>query len=54
MSTFMWMLKSSPQLRRFAPLIFFCLVMAAPHANAREDFGKVHFPVACNAGIQAK
>src|SRR5215467_4346444 len=54
MSTFMWMLKSSPQLWRFAPLIVFCLAMAAPHANAREDFGKVHFPVACNAGVQGE
>src|SRR5215470_6494259 len=54
MSKFMWMLKSSPQLWRFAPLIVFCLAMAAPHANAREDFGKVHFPVACNAGVQGE
>src|SRR5262249_31728249 len=52
MSTFMRMLKSSPQLQRFAPLIVLCLAMAAPHVNAREDFGKVHFPVACNAGVQ--
>src|SRR5499426_4330601 len=54
MSTFMWMLKSCPQLRRLAPLIVFCLAMAAPHANARDDFGKVHLPVACNAGVQAE
>src|SRR5262245_30261053 len=54
MSTLMWMLKSSPQLRRFAPLIVLCLAMAAPHANAREDFGKVHFPIACNTGVQAE
>src|SRR5262245_54763288 len=54
MSTFMWMLKSSPQLWRFAPLIVFCLAMAAPHANAREDFGKVHFPVACNEVVQGE
>src|SRR5262245_38921132 len=52
MSTFMRMLKSSPQLRRFAPLIVFCLAIATPPANAREDFGKVHFPIACNAGVQ--
>src|SRR5215813_1586655 len=54
MSTFMWMLKSSPQRRRFAQLIVFCLAMAAPHANAREHFGKVHLPVACNAGVQGE
>jgi len=54
MSTFMRMLKSSPQLRRFAPLIVFCLAIATPPANAREDFGKVHFPIACNAGVQGE
>jgi tetratricopeptide (TPR) repeat protein len=52
MSTFAWMLKSSSQLRRFAPLIVSCLAMAAPPANAREDFGKVHFPLACNSSVQ--
>jgi len=50
----MWMLKLSPQPRRFAALIVLCLVMAAPHASAREDFGKVHFPIACNAGVQGE
>src|SRR5262245_27449010 len=37
MSKFMWMLTSSPQLRRLAPWIVFCLAVAAPHASARED-----------------
>jgi len=54
MSTFIRMLKPSPQLRRIAPLIVFCLAMAAPPANAREDFGKVHFPIACDAGVQGE
>src|SRR5215471_7095635 len=52
MSTFMWMLKSSPQLRRFALLISLCLAVATAHANVRQDFGKVHFPIACNDNVQ--
>src|SRR5215470_2895807 len=52
MSTFMWMLKSPPQLQRFALLVSLCLTVATAHANARQDFGKVHFPVACNAAVQ--
>src|SRR5262249_57102967 len=52
MSTFMWMLKSSPQLRRFALLISLCLAVATAHANARQDYGRVHFPIACNDSVQ--
>src|SRR5262245_61920280 len=50
----MWMIKSSPRPRRLASLIVLCLAMVAQHANAREDFGKVHFPVACNASVQGE
>src|SRR5215510_5713933 len=52
MSTFMWMLKSSPQLKRFALLISLCLAVATAHANARQDYGRVHFPIACNDSVQ--
>src|SRR5215470_14967046 len=52
MSTFMWMLKSSPQLQRFALLVSLCLTVATAHANARQDFGKVHFPIACKDSVQ--
>ena len=52
MSAFAQMLKSAAQVRRFALLIGLCFAMAAPQANAREQFGKVHFPVACNPGVQ--
>jgi len=55
MRTFAPMLKSAqsaPQVRRLALLISFCVAMVAPHANAHEHFGRVHFPVACNTGVQ--
>src|SRR5262245_39942503 len=52
MSTFMWMLKSPPQLQRFALLVSLCLTVATAHANARQDFGKVHFPIACKDSVQ--
>src|SRR5262245_6840475 len=52
MNVFARMLKSAPQVRPFALLIGFCLAMAAPHANAYEQFGKVHFPVACDPDVQ--
>jgi hypothetical protein len=52
MRTFVRILKSALHARRLALLIGFCLAMAAPQANAREHFGKVQFPVACNPGVQ--
>src|SRR5262245_32174643 len=43
---------SAPQLRRLALLISLCLAAATAHANARQDFGKAHFPIACNDSVQ--
>src|SRR5262245_66084531 len=48
----MWMLKSPPQLQRFALLVSLCLTVATAHANARQDFGKAHFPIACKDSVQ--
>ena len=50
-----WILKSARQLGRVA--LVTCVVVAgipsqAPSANAEEQFGEVHFPVSCNAGVQ--
>src|SRR5262244_4653752 len=52
-----WILKSLRQLRRGA--LMTCLFVAmtaleAPWANAVEQFGDVHFPIACHAGVQKK
>jgi tetratricopeptide (TPR) repeat protein len=52
-----WMLKPVRQMRRGA--LMTCLFVAmtaleAPWANAVEQFGEVHFPIACNAGVQNK
>ena len=50
-----WMLKSVRQLRRGALMTCLCVAMTAleaPWANAFEQFGEVHFPIACNAGVQ--
>jgi tetratricopeptide (TPR) repeat protein len=52
-----WILKSVRQLRRGA--LMTCLFVAmtaleAPWANAVEQFGDVHFPIACLAGVQKK
>src|SRR5262245_10575621 len=52
MRPFALTLKSAPQLKRFALLISLCLTVATAHANARQDFGKVHFPIACNDSVQ--
>src|SRR5262245_10099899 len=52
MRTFALTLKSAPQLKRFALLVSLCLTVATAHANARQDFGKVHFPIACNDSVQ--
>ena len=52
MSTFARILKSAPNVLRPVLLISFSLAMAAQHASAQERFGKVHFPVACRAGVQ--
>src|SRR5262245_45102231 len=52
-----WIFKSLRQLRRGA--LMTCLFVAmtaleAPWANAVEQFGEVHFPIACHAGVQKK
>src|SRR5262247_4728212 len=52
-----WIFKSLRQLRRSA--LMTCLFVAmtaleAPWANAVEQFGEVHFPIACHAGVQKK
>jgi tetratricopeptide (TPR) repeat protein len=48
-------LKRVRQLRRGALMTCLCVAMIAleaPRANAVEQFGEVHFPIACNAGVQ--
>src|SRR5262245_61045985 len=45
-------LKSVPRLQRLALLISLCLAVTTAPANARQDFGKVHFPIACNDSVQ--
>src|SRR5262245_49516897 len=52
-----WIFKSVRQLRRVA--LMTCLLVAmtaleAPWANAAEQFGEVHFSIACHAGVQKK
>src|SRR5215831_18944423 len=50
-----WMLKPARRVRRGALLTCLCvalIALEAPRANALEPFGEVHFPVACNAGVQ--
>src|SRR5215510_10065320 len=52
-----WILKSLRQLRRGA--LMTCLFVAmtaleAPWTNAVEQFGEVHFPIACHADVQKK
>src|SRR5262245_46989266 len=52
-----WMLKPARQVRRGALLTCLCVAMIAleaPRANALEQFGEVHFPVTCKAGVQEK
>jgi predicted Zn-dependent protease len=53
---FSWrMLKRVRQLQRGALMTCLCVAMIAleaPRANAVEQFGEVHFPIACNAGVQ--
>ena len=53
---FSWrMLKRMRQLQRGALMTCLCVAMIAleaPRANAVEQFGEVHFPIACNAGVQ--
>src|SRR5215475_2393394 len=50
------MLKPTTHLHRCALVIGVCYAMAASHAdaqsNARQHFGKVHFPIACSDGVQ--
>ncbi len=48
------MLKRVRQLQRGALMTCLCVAMIAleaPRANAVEQFGEVHFPIACNAGV---
>src|SRR5215510_5568336 len=51
-----WIFKLAPHLRSWTFVLGLCFAMAASHANAqsnvRQDFGKVHFPVACNDSVQ--
>src|SRR5262245_4919123 len=45
------------QLRLSALIAFLCVAANVPEAsrvNAQEQFGAVHFPVTCNAGVQKK
>jgi tetratricopeptide (TPR) repeat protein len=55
-SVFSWrMVKRVPQLQRGALMTCLCVAMIAleaPCANPVEQFGEVHFPIACNAGVQ--
>jgi tetratricopeptide (TPR) repeat protein len=53
----LWMLKPAQQLRRGALMICLCValtVLEGPWTNAEEQFGEVHFPVTCDAGVQKK
>jgi tetratricopeptide (TPR) repeat protein len=53
---FSWrMVKRVRQVQRGALMTWMCVAMialAAPWANAVEQFGEVHFPIACDAGVQ--
>src|SRR5215510_9243413 len=46
----------APRLRSCNLVLGLCCAMAASHANAQSNadqhFGRVHFPVACNAAVQ--
>src|SRR5262249_35328455 len=56
MSGFGWIFKPAPHLRSWALVLGLCFAMAASQANAQSNadqrFGKVHFPLACNAAVQ--
>src|SRR5262245_49317060 len=56
MSRLGWIFKPAPHLRSCALVLGLCCAMAASHAhaqsNAHQHFGKVHFPLACNAAVQ--
>src|SRR5262245_25705952 len=56
MSGFGWLFKPAPHLHSWTLVLGLCCAMAASHANAQSNadqrFGKVHFPVACNAAVQ--
>src|SRR5262245_66188284 len=56
MSRLGWIFKPTPHLRSCALVLGLCCAMAAWHAhaqsNAHQHFGKVHFPLACNAAVQ--
>src|SRR4030095_1081537 len=52
-----WMLKPLRQLPLGALVTCLCVAWTAldsARANAEEQFGEVHFPVTCNAGVQKK
>jgi predicted Zn-dependent protease len=49
------MLTRVRQLRLSALIAFLCVAVISPEAswvNAQEQFGAVHFPITCNAGVQ--
>src|SRR5262245_53707669 len=51
------MLTGARELRLSALIVILCVAVTAPDAswvNAQERFGAVHFPVACNTGVQKK
>src|SRR5262245_32893478 len=56
MIRFVWMHRHAPHVFRYAVVLGLCCAMAASHANAQSNahqhFGKVHFPIACNDGVQ--
>ena len=50
-------LRSARRLQRAAIVLGVIVVLiarGAPSANAQEQFGDVHFPVSCDAGVQKK
>jgi hypothetical protein len=54
---FVWMSQPARQLRRAATVTcaFVALIATGPRwANAQVQFGEVHFPVSCHAGVQKK
>jgi tetratricopeptide (TPR) repeat protein len=54
---FVWMSQPARQLRRATTVtcVFVALIATgARWANAQDQFGEVHFPVSCDAGVQKK
>src|SRR5215510_12214957 len=53
MSGFGWIFKPAPHLRSCALVLGLYCAVAVSQANAAyQYFGRVHFPVACNAAVQ--